>query len=247
MSDFNAEDIDGEDVSAGEYALGVLDGAERRAAETRLAREPAFALQVEAWQARLCPMAETIAPVTPPTTAWPRIERALGRGNVKVVDLAQRRAVAFWRSWAIAATAAAAAALVVLAVKPAALLTPAAPPTPAPASQPVLVAELTDKTGHGFMTVTYDQTKGELHIAPSVALPVSHDRAAELWLIAADGVPRSLGVVDPAKPTAVRVAEPLRPGAKPASVLAITVEPPGGSPTGKPTTKPIWTGKLAEA
>jgi len=241
MSDLPAEPFDGEDMTAGEYALGVLDQGERAAAAARAEREPAFAREVEAWQERLYPMADAVAEVTPPAHIWPRIQRALGPTTAKVVDLAQRRAVAFWRNWAVAATAAAAVALVFLVVRQPAP-TPAAPP--APAAQALLIAELTDKDGHGFLRVTYDQAKGELRAVPSLTLPVGDKRAAELWLIPADGVPRSLGVIDTAHPTVVKVSDTLRPGAKTEAALAITSEQPGGSPTGKPTTTPKWIGKL---
>ncbi len=236
-----AEPFDGEELTAGEYALGVLDQSERRAAEARIAAEPAFARSVEAWEERLYPMADAIPAVVPPAHIWPRIVKALGAGP-KVVDLAQRRALAFWRSWAVAATAAAAVALVFLAVRP-----PAPPRTPsvaAPAVQPLLVASLVDGQGRGYMTAAYDPNHGTLRVIPSLTLPLSQDRAAELWLIAADGVPRSLGVVDAAHPTVLKVADTLQRGAKPDAVLAITSEQPGGSPTGKPTTKPTWAGKL---
>lgn len=246
MSDQQPEAFDGEDMTAGEYALGVLDRAERQAAEARAAREPAFAREVEAWQERLYPMAEGVAPVAPPAHVWPRILRSLGASASNVVDLTHRRAVAFWRNWALASTAAAAVALVFLAVRPGAFQPPA-PPTAAPAPQPLLLASLTDPQGRGFLTATYDQATGVMHVSPSLTLPVGDKRAAELWLIAADGVPRSLGVIDPAHPSVVKVSDPLRPGAKVSATLAITSEQPGGSPTGKPTTQPKWAGKLAAA
>jgi anti-sigma-K factor RskA len=243
MSDLRPEDFDGEDMTAGEYALGVLDRTERQAAEARIEAEPRFAREVEAWQSRLYPMADAIGEVHPPAQVWPRIAQALGPKAEKVVVLAHRRAVAFWRNWAVAATAAAAVALVFLAVRP---VTPP-PAAPAPAAQPILVAELTDPKGHGFITATYDPAQGVLRASPNMTLPVPARRAAELWLIPADGVPRSLGVIDVAHPSTVKVADPLRSGAKPTAILAITIEQPGGSPTGKPTTKPLWIGKLATA
>jgi anti-sigma-K factor RskA len=237
---FASDPFDGEDLSAGEYALGVLDQHERRAAEARIAAEPAFARSVEAWEERLYPMADAIAAVAPPAHVWPRIVKALGAGP-KVVDLTLRRATTFWRTWALASTAAAAVALVFLAVR-----SPAPTPTPpaAPTVQPLLVAALVDDHGRGYMTAAYDPNRGTLRTIPSLALPLGPDRAAELWLIAADGVPRSLGVVDAAHPTLVKVANPLQPGARADAVLAITAEQPGGSPSGKPTTKPRWIGKL---
>ena len=51
---------------AAEHALGVLTAAERAQAELRMAREPAFAADVEAWAARLAPMVGDIAGVEPP-------------------------------------------------------------------------------------------------------------------------------------------------------------------------------------
>jgi anti-sigma-K factor RskA len=242
MSDLPPEMADGEDLTAGEYALGVLDRAERAAAEARIAREPGFAREVEAWQARLYPMADAVAEVSPPAHVWPTIQRALGPTDPKVVHLAQRRAVAFWRNWAMAATAAAAVALVFLVVRP-----PAPPPVapPAPAAPAILIASLNDKSGHGVMTAAYSPASGELHVTPNLALQIGRNRAAELWLIAADGVPRSLGVIDGAHPSAVRVPDALRRSAQPSAILAITLEQPGGSPNGKPTSKPLWVGHLA--
>jgi anti-sigma-K factor RskA len=240
MSDLT-EDFDGEDLSAGEYALGVLDGHERNAAAERVEREPAFAREVQAWEERLYPMASAIRETTPPAHVWPRIQRALGPHETRVVDLGQRRAVKFWRAWALAATAAAAVAVLFLAVRPQAI----APVTlPVPAAQPLLIAELVDKDGHGFITASYDPNKGELRTVPSLGVPIGVNRAAELWVIAGDGNPRSLGVIDASHPTVLRVSDALRPSAKATSVLAITSEQPGGSPSGKPTTAPKWSGKL---
>ena len=245
MSDLPPVDVDAEDLTAGEYVLGVLDGGERRAAEARIEAEPRFAREVEAWQDRLYPLAEAVGAVRPPAQVWPRIQRALGPNPAKVIALAQRRAVTFWRNWAMAATAAAAVALVFLAVRP--VTTPPVAPLPTPAAQPLLVAELSDAKGRGFITATYDQAAGVLHATPNLTLPVPSSRSAELWLIPADGVPRSLGVIDVAHPSTVKVSETLRPGARPAAVLAITIEQPGGSPNGKPSGKPVWAGKLSAA
>ena len=66
---------------AGEYVLGTLDGAARAAAEARLARDPAFAAAVSAWQDRLAPLATLTAPADPPAAATPEPEarRATGR------------------------------------------------------------------------------------------------------------------------------------------------------------------------
>ncbi len=237
---------DGEDLMAAEYALGVLSRAERAAAEARVLREPAFAAEVQAWDERLSPLIAFITPVAPPATLWPRVVRAIdapAAANDAAGPRLTRHTVAFWRNWALGATAAAALALVVLAVRPPQIAAPIAP-APAPAAQPVLVAQLVSK-GVGSLTATYDPAKGAIYAVPGSGLTIPKDRAAELWLIPADGKPRSLGVVDPDKPTLVKVSDVLKPGALPAATLAITVEQPGGSPNGQPTTTPKWVGKLA--
>jgi len=245
MSELNPVDFDGEDLSAGEYALGVLDRAERAAAEARMAAEPRFAREVEAWQERLYPMADAVKAVEPPAHVWPLISRGLGPVGAKVVDLAQRRAVVFLRGWAVAASAIAAVSLLFLGVRP--NLAPPVVTPPAPAAQPLLVAELTDTNGRGFITATFDPATGVLHTTPTTALPVPKTRSPELWLIPADGTPRSLGVIDTTHATTVKVSDALRPGAKAQAVLAITLEQSGGSPDGKPHAKPTWVGKMAAA
>ena len=79
MSDSGARDEDDRGPpSAAEYVLGVLSAHERRAVEQRIAREPAFAREVAFWEERLGGLAEGIAPVRPPASAWARIEAALG-------------------------------------------------------------------------------------------------------------------------------------------------------------------------
>ncbi|PWG68431.1 hypothetical protein DF186_25135, partial [Enterococcus hirae] len=57
----------------------------------------------------------------------------------------------------------------------------------------------------------------------------------ELWLIA-DGAdaPVSLGVLDNAGTTRIRVPDDIAPGVR-TGTIAISIEPPGGSPTGAPT------------
>ena len=246
MSDLHPPIDDTEDLTAAEYALGVLERTERAAAESRASREPAFAAEVQAWDERLSPLISAIAPVTPPATLWPRVVRAID-GAAAANDTAgsgpTRHTVAFWRNWAVGATAAAAAALVFLAIRPPQIVNAPAL-APSPAAQPILVAQLSGK-GAGSLTATYDPAKGAIYAVPASALAIPADRSAELWLIPADGKPRSLGVVDPGKPTLVKVSDVLKPGALPSAVLAITVEQPGGSPSGQPTTTPKWAGKLA--
>ena len=58
-----AIDTDDLEALAAEFVLGTLDNDERRAAQVRLAADPAFAAAVAGWQARLQPLADANAPV----------------------------------------------------------------------------------------------------------------------------------------------------------------------------------------
>ena len=81
---------------------------------------------------------------------------------------------------------------------------------------------------------------GEAPIVPVAAQP---NLALELWAVPTDGTgPRSLGVL----PTGAGATVALR-GKVLAGVdtLAVSVEPPGGSPTGKPTGPIVYAGKFS--
>jgi len=103
---------------AGEYVLGMLAGEERDRVERRMTGDARLRGYVEAWQARLHPLAEAVEPLTPSAEAWQRIETTLGSPSA----LRQRRPIAaasrgprwwqrinFWRGWAIGASLVAAA------------------------------------------------------------------------------------------------------------------------------------------
>jgi anti-sigma-K factor RskA len=135
--------------------------------------------------------------------------------------------LAFWRGMTFAAAALAALALVYIAVRP----------TPSPIS--TVVAILSDDKGDPSWIALGSARGGDISVAPirsisaapsrSVAIDVA--QAFELWVIA-DGKPRPLGLLTPEPGRPLMVQASLVP---PGSVLAISVEPSGGSPTGLPT------------
>ncbi|MFD2181882.1 anti-sigma factor domain-containing protein [Rhodoplanes azumiensis] len=55
---------------AAEYVLGTLDADERDEADALIARDPAFAAQVAAWERRLGELDTMVDPVTPPAAIW---------------------------------------------------------------------------------------------------------------------------------------------------------------------------------
>lgn len=81
---------------AAEYALGVLDERERRHVEALSARDEAFAALLLAWETRLSPLVEEVAPLAPPERVWSRIETVVAPSPIRPSP--QRSSgLAFWR------------------------------------------------------------------------------------------------------------------------------------------------------
>lgn len=216
---------------AAEYVLGVLDAAERRAVQARIAREPALQAEIEYWEARLGALASEIKPIDPPQQIWANIEAAIapptGRGRLW-------ENLVFWR-WTAVGSAALAAASLVAAVYLVRSPTPNVP----------LIAKLDASGGQGSFVATIDSGGEGLTVVPAVAPNLDH-RVLELWLIAPGDRPRSLGLIEPGRPVHIDLPADLRQRATLQSTLAVSLEPPGGSPTGLPTGPVIATGKLTK-
>lgn len=91
------------------------------------------------------------------------------------------------------------------------------------------------------MPARYDASGHRLMIGGDMPLPAG--KSAQLWAIGRDGEPRPLGVlqqVAPGQLVADATATPIPAG----TILAISLEPEGGSPTGKPTGPELARGTL---
>jgi anti-sigma-K factor RskA len=217
-----------DDLLAAEYVLGVLDAPAREAAARRIARERDFAALVSAWETRLVPWTADIAPVQPPLDVWNRISAALPAERVKGAGLWSSLTIWRWLTFSTGALAAAClAALIVIANKP--------------VQQPLVATIAAD--GRSTFVATIDPARGAIAVVPA-AYTADPARVPELWLIAPGDKPRSLGVINPSNAITLAIPAELRPLATVQAVLAISLEPPGGSPTGAPTGPVIATGKL---
>lgn len=238
MSDLGPE-LDGDEALAAEHALGVLSGRERAAAEARMASDPAFAREVEAWRDRLAPLTEEVAPVAPAPPLWAAIERALP-ANDDVADL--RRSRSRWRTASFGAfglmAASLAAVVVVLGSRPPEGVAPAQP------SAPLMSAQLVTEGGQQLFIAAYDPDRKALVITSLAPQEAHPGKVHELWLIPADGQPRSLGIVERGVSKAMPM-QAMAPMTQEGARLAITVEPPGGSPQVGPSGPVAAEGALA--
>jgi anti-sigma-K factor RskA len=228
MSDvFDHSSLPDDELLAAEYALGVLSGAERAAAEQRVARDGGFARLVIEWEQRLAPWAGEIADVVPPPQVWDRIAAAL---PAQPQNRSLWQSLAFWRGLTLATGALAAACLAALIYLGA--LT----------QQQPLVATI-EGDGHRHFVATIDTKRGTVAVVPA-AFSADATRVPELWLIPADGKPRPVGLLRADRTVTLALSAELAALAKGDAVLAVSLEPPGGSTTGLPTGPVIATGKL---
>ncbi|HUF57090.1 MAG TPA: anti-sigma factor [Thermohalobaculum sp.] len=178
-----------------------------------------------AWELRLAPLAELLEPVPPPDGLLDGI-----MGRIDLLELrddleAERRRTRRWRLGAGAMAAAAAALLVFVALD-----------EPAVAPQEYVAVATADGGGPALI-VALDLARGTATVRP-VSVEAPADGSLELWHIEAGAAPRSLGLVDAAH----TVKTPL--DAAPGDVVAVSLEPPGGSPTGTPTGPVLYSGPI---
>ena len=88
-----------------------------------------------------------------------------------------------------------------------------------------------------------DGKRGTIAVVPA-AFSADATRVPELWLIPADGKPRPLGLLRADSAVTITIPAELAAQTVSNAVLAVSLEPPGGSPTGLPTGPVIATGKL---
>ena len=240
-----APDLNEAEALAAEHALGVLDARERAEAETRMARDPAFAADVEAWRQRLAPMLDSVAAVPPPPRTWARIESLLpANDNNALLDK-----VRFWRNSAVGGFGLAAAGIV------AALVVAAQPPTIVTREVPVqpqgqlLSASVVsqDTRVQPLFVAAYDPDRKQLIVTSLLPEGSDRDKVHELWLIAGQDNPKSLGLVESGKAKVIALPTELLQKMGEGAALAVSVEPPGGSknPDG-PSGPVIGVGKLSK-
>lgn len=223
------------DLLAAEFVVGLLDGDAHAAAAAHVRDDPSFAAAVVAWENRLTPLIDSVAPVTPSPAVWTGIARRLPRNRAEQGPWWD--SLVLWR----AATAVAAAMAAALAVV---VLTPdrsVPPPSQQPdALQPILAStRMQSETGRVLFVITLDQERNRVIVTP-VDPDGQPGHSHELWVLPKEGAPVSLGVMPDDASAAMSVTLPLSADAS----LAISVEPEGGSPTGLPTGPVVAQGRL---
>lgn len=231
---------DDRDLTAAEYVIGLLTPAEAREVEARAMGDPVLARSIRAWQRRLSGMARWVRPVAPPASVWQRLEaeimaqpapqaepsRSAGPGRQGWLAQAWE-SLAFWRGVA-AASFLAGAMLVGAVLGPKLWTSQSAVAALIPLNSP-MPAFLVMVTKDGYATVIAN------------AAEVQPGNSLELWVCPPGAVaPASLGVI----PVTGQIRMPAAMSA--GTLLLVSSEPRGGSPTGAPTGPVVYRGRMVK-
>lgn len=223
------------DRLAAEYVLGTLQGGARRRFEALLPAHPGLRKAVWRWQDRLVPLTASVPPVTPSPAVWNHIEQQLfgeSAAAAGTVASVQQRITRWWERLGLWQGLAGATSLATLALAVALTL-------PGPVQPPVVVVMGTEQ-GPASFVASVGADGRSLVLKPLAGVTVTAAQALELWAVPPKGAPRSLGLVSNQGATTV-LREHLLQGT---AAFAVSVEPPGGSPTGAPTGPVVSVGRL---
>lgn len=215
------------DALLAEYVLGTLEAHEATRVAAAAASDPAVAQAIAALEKSLHPLTRLAPAVEPPPGTWEAIV-----ARITPAPVAPARAP--WRSWAglfgAALSGAAVAGLAAFVV-----LRP-----PAPADRFVGVMQ-PDRAAPAW--VVEADRDGGIRLAAFNRGAVPEGRVMQLWGLApGDAGPTSLGLLPP-DGSRFQVDASRRPPVD-NMLVEISLEPPGGSPIGRPTGPIVFIGRL---
>jgi anti-sigma-K factor RskA len=226
-----------ERTQAAEYVLGLLEGEAKANAERRLIADASFAREVERWRARFAEFDDATEPQAAGETLWTRIEST-------VIHAAPLRATkpslwaALWSDIAVlrVAVVGASFAALLLAIGFGAAVRQAS-------QQPAMIAVLVDGDRAG--AVVHAFADGRVMLLPLTSINVPAGRALQVWTLPSrERGPVSVGLMDRARTLELQLGNLPRPGS--GQLFEITLEPAGGSPTGRPTGPILFKGNTAQ-
>jgi len=250
------------DRLAAHYVLGTLRGPARARFERLIAGSAAVRRQVGLWESRVAPIAYGLPPVPPPAALRAALVAETQRpfkpmpAPAPVATTRPSRRAAFLRRARFLAAACACGLVIVgglIRLAGARLSFPAGQsPEVVGLAQlaglaepelrgdelrplPVMLAKLgMPGSSMGWM-ISLSPDHRKLAITASDDYLTAGRSSVQLWWLGSDGAPKPLAILGTERDSTVVVDVPQGLGDSRALVFAITLEPPGGSPTGKPT------------
>ena len=221
------------DALAAQYALGTLSPRARRRLSAVARTDAAVAAAMRDWELRLGSLADAVPDIVPSPRVWEAIRRRLGldAGNARgETSTPGWSSVSLWRGLALAGFALAFALG----------LTLLSPVFERPDERIVVV--LAGQDAKPVLLVSADRGGRYLTVKAVGPLAVPADRSLELWALPAGQDPRSLGLLSVSGIARIPLATSAGAALQGSPALAVSLEPAGGSPTGKPTGPVLYTG-----
>jgi len=230
----------------GEYVLGLLEAPEAQEVEALIARDRTAAEMALQWEDDLLALADRVPGRVPSAAVWARIQASVAQrassSTAPSVPRSPRKSASWgsrlwdsvptWR-WVSAGFAAAAIMLAIF------------PNREAPVPPQVAVLQAPGEAAKPGWVLTV-MGSGDVRIDPLVGLDAPADRAVQLWTLApGETRPRSLGLV--AGSNTINVAAATVGKIQPGQLFEMTLEPQGGSPTGRPTGPVLFIGRVVAA
>ena len=208
------------DMLAAEYVLGTLKGSARKRFQRLMLSSTKVREATWIWEQHLNNLASSIKSVPPDSHVWDVISKRISHQTVPEQSKVITPKASIWRAWSLIATAAS----IVLA------LIIWQPQTPQQASGPIALFKDESKQSLWFINVDDKQ----LTVRASQQLVPRNDKDYELWMILkGQETPISLGILP--KNGVIALDKNSRFKAQDIALLAVSLEPLGGSPNGLPT------------
>lgn len=245
MNENNTNSITDTELLAAEYVLGQRRGEERQAVQQQLMTDSELRHWVNWWEQRLFSLALHPKPETPRKEVWERIQTRLfshAKHTNEAAGSRHQAAQGQGNHWGIRWLN---AALVGFALMAMTVVTTLYVDSRVSPSREAPTHYASFETGGVISHIIERYANGDIAsiaVHPSVT---TDEKVLELWALTSSGTPVSLGVLPnqgknvTSAPTAIRQVTGTL-------TLAVSVEPPGGSPTGLPTGPVVNTAKLIE-
>jgi len=215
---------------AAQYVLGTLRGRARRRFERVCARNAKALDAVRQWEDRLVDLLAGVVPVAPSSVVWDQIKFRVRRDRA----LRPKRVGATFGNWRFALAAGIAALAIAFG-----LWTGFGP------GRTEQIATVWDQQTQ-MWSIEATRSRGALQVNASANLMLDPARAYELWALPGGGAaPVSLGLMPKSGQWTLQLNDAQRLALSRSKQIAISLEPPGGSPTGAPTGPVLFVADVA--
>jgi len=208
------------DMLAAEYVLGTLKGSARKRFQRLMLSSAKVREATWIWEQHLNNLASSIKSVPPDSHVWEVISKRISHQDIPEQNQVITPKASIWRAWSLIATAAS----IVLA------LIIWQPQAPQHLSGPIALFK--DESKQSLWLINVDDK--QLTVRASQQLVPRSDKDYELWMILkGQETPVSLGILPKNGVVALNKNSHFK--AQDIALLAVSLEPLGGSPSGLPT------------